>query len=106
MLSLEESVMDPEQIRKMNSWLQDRVTLATDTKEIAIQFDEPAGDDFLDEGFGEEAVKRTLGSDWWKEMVTDVVETPEFAEPDDTPEQVLQYARDLVVEYVSKRLYS
>ena len=97
--------MSPEQIRKMNSWLQSRVTLEESPEGIAIRFDEPAAIDFQAEGFDEEAVKLTLGSDWWKEMVTDIIETPDFAEPGDTPEQVLQYARDLVVEYVGKRLY-
>jgi hypothetical protein len=38
-------------------------------------------------------------------MVTDVVETPEFAEPEDSPEQVLNYAKDVVREYIWKRLY-
>ena len=37
-------------------------------------------------------------------MVADIIDTPEFAEPDESPEQVLQYARDVVVEYFRKRL--
>jgi len=57
-------------------------------------------------GFESEAVERTLESNWWAEMVTDIVETPDFAEPDESPEQVLGYARDVVKEYVAKRLYT
>ena len=97
--------MDAEQIKKMNQWLQSRITLDDSGEGIAIKFDEPNADEFLDQGFDQEAVKLTIESSWWKEMVTDIVETPEFAEPGDSPEQILSYARDLVVEYVGKRLY-
>ena len=44
--------------------------------------------------------------DWWSEMVTDVVETPEFSDPGESAEQVLEYARDVIKEYVAKRLYT
>ncbi len=57
-------------------------------------------------GFASEAVELTIGSDWWAEMTTDIVETPDFAEPGESPDQVLQYARDVVKEYVAKRLYT
>ena len=97
--------MTPEQIKKMTTWLQGRVTLDEGADSIRISFNEPGADDFTAEGFEEEAVRLTLRSDWWKEMVTDIIETPDFAGPDEPPEQVLQYARDLVKEYVSKRLY-
>ena len=59
----------------------------------------------ISNGFDEEVVTLTLKSSWWREMVTDIVETPDFADPEESPEQVLQYARDLVFEYVGKRLY-
>jgi hypothetical protein len=36
-------------------------------------------------------------------MVTDIVETPEMCDPEDPPEQVLAYARDVVSEYIRKR---
>jgi hypothetical protein len=101
----EEDFMTPEEIQKMNKWLQGRVTLGETTDGISISFKEPTPEDFAAEGFDEEAVRLTLQSDWWQEMVTDIIETPEFAEPDESPQQVLQYARDLVKEYVSKRLY-
>jgi hypothetical protein len=73
---------------------------------IVISFDEPGSGDFSGAGFESEAVELTLHSDWWKEMVTDIVETPEYAEPGESPEQVLGYARDVVKEYVAKRLYT
>jgi hypothetical protein len=36
-------------------------------------------------------------------MVADIIETPEMCDPEDAPEQVLQYARDVVAEYIRKR---
>jgi phenylpyruvate tautomerase PptA (4-oxalocrotonate tautomerase family) len=96
--------MEKEQIIKMTQWLQDRVKLGSDSDRITIVFEEPSLDDFTAQGFSEEDVNLTLRSDWWKEMAADIIETPDFAQPDESPEQVLKYARDLVVEYISKRL--
>ena len=98
--------MEADEIRRMYEWIQGRVNLADSTDGIAITFDEPNTDDFAEAGFAPEAVERTLESDWWAEMATDIVETPEYAEPGESPEQVLQYARDVVKEYVAKRLYT
>jgi len=97
--------MDSEQIQKMNQWLQSRITMKQADDTIKIEFDEPGAEDFYAQGFDEETVQRTLKSSWWGEMATDIVETPDFAEPNDSAEQILKYARDLVVEYVGKRLY-
>ena len=99
-----EAVVETEQIIKLNQWLQSRVTLDENAEGIAIRFSQPSAEDFRSQGFGEDAINLTLRSGWWGEMVTDIVETPEFAEPDESPDQVLGYARDLVVEYVAKRL--
>ncbi|MEJ2189623.1 MAG: hypothetical protein P8Y93_09450 [Acidobacteriota bacterium] len=96
--------VEKEDIQKLYGWLQERVTLDREAPATAIAFDEPGERDFREAGFPEEAIQLTLGSDWWPEMVTDIVETPEFAEPDEPPEQVLTYARDVVKEYVWKRL--
>ena len=40
---------------------------------------------------------------WWDEMVADIVETPDMCAPDDSPQQVLGYAKDVVSEYIRKR---
>ena len=98
--------METDEIKRMYEWIQGRVTLADATDGIAITFEEPCSEEFSSAGFGPEAVERTLGSDWWREMVTDIVETPEYAEPGESAEQILQYARDVVKEYVAKRLYT
>jgi len=98
--------MEDSEIRRMYEWIQKRVTLADTTDGIAISFDAPGPDDFEAAGFAAEAVELTLSSDWWEEMATDIVETPDYAEPGEGPEQVLEYARDVVKEYVAKRLYT
>jgi hypothetical protein len=98
--------MDDNEIRRMYEWIQGRVNIAMDGEGIAISFDEPGSVDFTEAGFAPEAVELTVHSDWWSEMVTDIVETPEYAEPGESPEQVLGYARDVVKEYVAKRLYT
>ena len=98
--------MEDSEIRRMYEWVQKRVNLAAEGDGIVISFDEPDSGDFTEAGFDSEAVELTLHSDWWAEMVTDVVETPDYAEPREGPEQVLEYARDVVKEYVAKRLYT
>jgi hypothetical protein len=98
--------MNADEIKRMYEWIQRRVALADSTDGIAIVFDEPGADDFEEAGFAPEAVELTLSSDWWAEMVTDIIETPDYAEPGEGPEKVLEYARDVVKEYVAKRLYT
>ena len=98
--------MEDHEIKRMYGWIQTKVNLAESTDGIAITFDEPGPGDFAEAGFEGEAVELTLHSDWWSEMVTDIIETPEYAEPGESPEQVLGYARDVVKEYVAKRLYT
>ena len=99
------SIMETEEIRKFIQWLQELVTLATGD-ELKITFAEPTADDFSAKGFEAEVVAFTLEAAWWPEMVTDIVETPEYAEPGESAEQVLSYAKDVVSEYVRKRLYT
>ncbi|MCI5137127.1 MAG: DUF2065 domain-containing protein, partial [Candidatus Electrothrix sp. AR1] len=45
-----------------------------------------------------------LAASWWEEMVTDIIETPDFCEPDESPQQVLEYAKDVVSDYIRKRV--
>ena len=39
-----------------------------------------------------------------KEMTADIVETPDLCEASDPPQQVLEYAKDVVSEYLRKRV--
>jgi hypothetical protein len=96
--------MDSGQIRKVIGWLQERVSLIQAEGKLKIAFKSPMEADFVASGFSGEMIERTLKADWWPEMITDIRETPAFAEPDDPPETVLRYARDVVYEYVGKRI--
>ncbi len=98
-------MVDKDEIRRLHEWLQTRVTLQPTDDGPIITFDEPAHENFGTAGFADELVARSLGAPWWREMVTDIIETPDFAEPGDPPEQVLGYARDVVREYIWKRLF-
>ncbi|MDX2436596.1 MAG: hypothetical protein QNL88_06040 [Acidobacteriota bacterium] len=96
--------MEKADIQKMYEWIQSRVRLVPGSDESVIAFDAPTAQDFKECGFSEEDTALSLGSAWWPEMVVDVIETPKYAEPDESAEQILQYARDVVVEYFRKRL--
>jgi hypothetical protein len=96
---------DQDEIRRLYEWLQGRVRLHQQSDEPTISYDQPSAEDLQEAGFSDELIDRTIRAPWWREMVTDVVETPEFAEPEDSPEQVLNYAKDVVREYIWKRLY-
>ncbi len=94
--------MTADELRSLMAHLQQRVQLADpNTRELVFQ--QPTEDELVDAGFEAAAVRRLLAASWWPEMAGEVVETSEFCEPDETPEQVLRYARDVIVEYVRKR---
>jgi hypothetical protein len=92
--------MTPEEIRRLMSYLADRVQL---TEDRTVSFEMPSQPEMVDTGFPADAVRRLLDAPWLEEMVTDVRETPEYCDPDAAPAEVLQYARDTVVEYLRKR---
>jgi len=97
--------MTPDELRAIMDFLVQRVRLADQNteEEIAIVFDPPTVDEMTRTGLDPQGAKQILAAPWWDEMVEDIVETPEMCEPDDTPDQVLQYARDVVSEYIRKR---
>ena len=97
--------MNPEELREIMEFLRQRVHLEVGAaaEQVVIQFDAPSVADIETAGLNSEGSQRILAAPWWDEMVTDVLETPEMCEPEDTPEQVLAYARDVVSEYIRKR---
>jgi len=99
-----EDTVDNADIKKAYEWIQGLVRLVPSSDDPIIAFKAPTAEDFKAKGFDDEMVNLTLQSRWWPEMVADIIDTPEFAEPDESSEQVLQYARDVVVEYFRKRL--
>ena len=92
----------PDQLREIVRYLRDRVHPAAEG-EREIAFDPPTIDEMVADGLDEVTVRRLTESSWWSEMIDDVVETPDFAEPDETADVVLGYARDVVSEYIRKR---
>ncbi len=84
--------------------LMDRVALTrSDGGACEVAFADLDRDAMVALGITPEIADRLATAPWWAEMIDDVAETPDFCEPEDTPEQVLQYARDVVKEYVWKR---
>ena len=97
--------MTPEELRAIIAYLRERVRLASQETETpsVIDFRVPTEKEMIDEGLNAEGVRRILRASWWEEMVTDIVETPEVCDPEDPPQQVLEYARDVVLDYIRKR---
>jgi hypothetical protein len=97
--------MTPEELRSMMAYLREEVRLGPKGTEsqIVITFLAPTEEDMIDAGLNAEGVKRLLRAPWWDEMVTDIIETPEYCDPNDSPQQVLEYARDVVSDYIRKR---
>ena len=97
--------MDKQDIRTALEILQDRVRMeVADDGSCMVSFEDLDRDGMKAIGIADEVADVLAGAPWWEEMVEDVADTPDFCEPDDTPEQVLRYARDVVQEYVFKRL--
>lgn len=69
----------------------------------AVTFQAPTEEEMISAGLSAEGVERILHVPWWDEMVADIIETPDMCDPGDSPEQVLEYARDVVSEYIRKR---
>ena len=97
--------MTPEEFRAIMAYLRERVHLgAQEAKSpVVITFHGPTEEEMIDGGLNAEGVKRILRVPWWEEMVADIEETPDFCDPGDSPQQVLEYARDVVSDYIRKR---
>ncbi len=97
--------MTPDELRAIMEFLRRQVHLMPQTPdgEVGVGFDAPTADKMSGAGLSAEGSSQILDSPWWDEMVADIVETPEMCDPDDSPERVLEYARDVVSEYIRKR---
>ena len=98
--------MNLSDLQAIMEYLQEKVHLGSDKdkSQVRIEFDRPTEDEMIAAGLNAEGVKLILGAGWWEEMVIDIIETPEFCEPGEPPLQVLAYARDVVSDYVQKRV--
>jgi hypothetical protein len=92
----------PDQLRAIVEYLQDRVNLVSEG-ERTIGFAPPTVEEMANAGLDRATATRLTSAPWWPEMVDDIVETPDFAEPEATPTVVLGYAKDVVTEYIGKR---
>ncbi|MFW6324165.1 MAG: hypothetical protein ACOC0U_03800 [Desulfovibrionales bacterium] len=95
--------MTPEEIRAMMAYLRERVHLDPDREEVAITFSAPTEEEMLAAGLNAGGVNRVRNASWWEEMVRDIIETPDFCDPGDPLEQVLEYARDVITDSIRKR---
>jgi len=95
--------MKPAELRAVVEHLRNLVTVEQRSDGIVIAFAAPGEADLLAVTCERDGVRRLLGAPWWDEMTAEVMETPEFCDPGDSPEQVLAYARDVISEYVAKR---
>ncbi len=91
-----------DQLRAIVEYLEDRVKLVTEG-DRAIAFEPPTTDEIAGAGLDPQTFTRVTSAPWWQEMVDDIIETPEFAEPEASPTVVLGYARDVIREYIGKR---
>jgi hypothetical protein len=89
----------------MMAYLREAVRLGPEEtqSQVVITFLAPTEEEMIDAGLNAEGVKRLLQVPWWDEMVTDIIETPEYCEPSDSPQQILEYAKDVVSDYIRKR---
>jgi hypothetical protein len=95
--------MNADDQRRLIELLEERVR-PTGPEGREIRFELPDREELLRAGIPEEGATRLLEASWLEEMVQEVLETPEFCGEDEKPAQVLRYARDVVGEYLRKRL--
>lgn len=97
--------MIPDELRAIMGFLRQKVHLKDRRAdgEVAIGFDAPTADEMARAGLDPEGCTQILDAPWWDEMVADIVETPEMCDPGDPPERILEYARDVISEYIRKR---
>ncbi len=97
--------MTPEELRAIMEYLRQRVRVGPGGSGggVSVAFDAPTEREMVEAGLNAEGAGRMLRVPWWEEMVQDIVETPQMCGADDPPERVLEYARDVISEYIRKR---
>jgi len=95
-----------DELRAIIEFLRQKVRLRDGGSDggVCIEFGTPTRDEMIESGLDAAGCTAILEAPWWEEMVTDIIETPEMCDTDDSPEQILEFARDVVSEYVRKRV--
>lgn len=98
--------MNADELRKIMDYLTDRVHLSSNenAEPTAVVFTPPKLGEMVSARLNEDLCRQVLTAPWWDEMVQDILETPDICEADDPPERVLEYAKDVVSEYMRKRV--
>ena len=98
--------MTPHELRAIMAYLRERVCVDLNEARspVVITFLAPTEEEMISAGLNAEGVKQLLHVPWWEEMVTDIIETPDYCDPGDSPQQVLEYAKDVVSDYIRKRV--
>ena len=96
--------MTPDELKAIMNYLRDRITISSEeiNNPLEIIFQAPTEDEMIEAGLNADGVRRILNVSWWEEMVEDIIETPDMCDPDESPQQVLIYAKDVVSEYIRK----
>lgn len=92
----------PDQLREIVDYLQNRVNLVR-ADDRTIAFEPPTSAEMTAGGLDAATVNRLLAVPWWQEMIDDIIDTPDFAEPEASEEVVLGYARDVIREFIGKQ---
>lgn len=95
--------MTADDLRAIMAYLRDKVQYQ-EAYPSPISFQPPTENEMIQAGLNSDGVRKILAADWWDDMITDIIETPDFCEPDDSPEQILEYAKDVVSDYLRKRV--
>ena len=97
--------MTTDDLRAIMTYLRERVGLNASGAEspVIISFQTPTEVEMIEAGLDPEGSRRILQVPWWEEMVTDIVETPDMCDPEDSSPEILDFARDVVSEYIRKR---
>lgn len=97
--------MEREEIKSAMEILAARVTMSgRQGDDCSISFDDLGREEMIELGITTELAANLSTATWWSEMVEDVLETADFCDPGTKPDEVLEYARDVVREYIRKRL--
>ena len=97
--------MKPEELKAIIYYFRDKIQLSPEssTGKPVIQFTPPDLQELTGAGLNAEGSNRLLSMPWFDEMVTDVIETPDMCGPDEDPQRVLKFARDVISEYIAKQ---